>query len=380
MTLRFITAEARAGLRKLKSGVAQLCVTSPPYYGKRDYGTARWVGGDPRCHHGTDKKWLLKNSTQRNGTTGGKRHQENAYAAKRFKVACHLCGARREDLQIGLEATPEEYIEKIVAVFREVWRVLADDGLLYVILGDTYAGSGGAGGVASTGLWRDGRSEESRLKVATGVRARQPGAKKSTVPPGLKAKDRFLIPARVALALQADGWYLRDEIIWNKPAPMPSSAKDRTTMAHEHIYMLSKRSIYYYDAAAIAEPSVYAPGCGWDEEKKGTRNGKRGAVQKRRIDPEQSFRAIREMRNKRSVWTVRSQPYQGEHFATFPPELIEPCILAGSAPGDTVVDPFGGVGTTAAVCQSLRRNAISIDLNPKYTAIAKRRAGRDAHA
>lgn len=365
MTVRIITSEARAGLRKLDSGIAQLCATSPPYYGKRDYGTARWVGGDPRCHHGTGKKWLLKNATQRSSTTGGRRHQENAYAAKRFKAGCHICGARREDLQIGLESTPEEYIEKLVAVFREVWRVLADDGLLYIILGDSYAGSGGQSPQQGGQLHGSKRLREN---ITLSARAKPGG--------NVKIKDRLLIPARVALALQADGWWLRDEVIWNKPAPMPSSAKDRTTMAHEHIFMLSKRPTYYYDAAAIAEPSIYAPGCGWDEEKKGTWEGKRRANQKRRIDPEQPFRAIREMRNKRSVWTVVARPYKDEeHFATFPPELIEPCILAGSRPGDTVVDPFGGVGTTAAVCQRLRRHAVSIDLSPKYSAIAKRRTG-----
>lgn len=366
MTLQFITAEARAGLRRLKSGVARMCVTSPPYYGKRDYGTGRWIDGDADCHHGTDRAWLLKNTSHRNTTTGGRRHQENSYAAKRFKARCSICGAVREDLQIGLESTPEEYIEKLVAVFREVHRVLADDGTLWLNLDDSYAGSGGQSPQQGGQLYGSKRSREN---VSLSARVRPCGV--------IKIKDRLLIPARVALALQADGWWLRDEIIWHKPAPTPSSAKDRTTAAHEHIFLLAKRPHYYYDAAAIAEPSIYAPGCGWEEEKKGTRNGKRGAVQKRRIDPEQSFRAIREMRNKRSVWTVAARPYKDEeHFATFPPELIEPCILAGSAPGDTVVDPFGGVGTTAAVCQSLRRSAISIDLNPKYTAIAKRRAGR----
>ncbi len=229
----------------------------------------------------------------------------------------------QEDKQLGMEDTPEEFISNLVDVFREVKRVLRDDGTVWLNLGDTYCGTG------HKGNYTDPKHKEGRngQKIALNNKI-----------DGLKSKDLVGIPWRVALALQQDGWYLRQDIIWHKPNTMPESVKDRCTKAHEYIFLLSKNKKYYYDDEAIKEDAV-----------------------------------IGKKRNKRSVWTVPTKPFKGAHFATFPPELIEPCILAGCPEGGVVLDPFGGSGTTAVVANNHYRNAVLIELNRSYIAIMKKR-------
>jgi len=297
MSIQVLNGDCREILPTLPAGSVQCCVTSPPYFGLRDYGVAG---------------------------------------------------------QIGLEATPDEFIAAMVEVFRDVRRVLADDGTLWLNLGDSYAmsikGAGGqgkqhtnAGSVHADRSWR--------------------------IPTGFKPKDLLMIPARVALALQADGWWLRSHIIWHKPNPMPESVTDRPTSAHESVFLLTKSARYFYDAEAVKE-ALAAP----DNLKRTAENGQgNGELAKGK-----RFGSDIDGRNLRNVWTVATQPFSGAHFATFPPALIEPCIKAGSRSGDTVLDPFGGAGTTGLVADRLNRNAILIELNPTYAAMAGDRIQSDA--
>ena len=278
--------------------------------------------------------------------------------------------------QLGQEDTPQEFVTNIVDTLDLVWELLADDGTLWLNLGDSYANgeknrtisqavdkSGLQGGKAS-----QAKSARSKTKVAG----------------GLKIKDLAGIPWRVALALQERGWYLRQDIIWHKPNPMPESVKDRCTKAHEYIFLLSKSPKYYFDHDAIKEPAIYgSKGSkfnvgktgqhqqGRASKKRGEFNGKTNAIPGR-----EAFRSIKEMRNKRSVWTVPSKPYKGAHFAVFPPDLIRPCIMAGSKRGDIVLDPFFGSGTTGEVAQSLGRNWIGCELNPEYEPLQKARTSQ----
>lgn len=249
--------------------------------------------------------------------------------------------------QIGLEPTPDEFIAELVAVFREVRRVLRDDGTLWLNLGDSYSGSGKGGNQGSLGV--------------RGIRR-----------PPYKDKDLIGIPWMAAFALRADGWYLRQDIIWHKPNPMPESTKDRCTKAHEYIFLLSKSPTYYFNNEAIKEPTIN-PGSGetW-AEKKAKGSPMRHGLQSAAFHKAGGF-ISKETRNKRSVWTVTPKPFKGAHFATFPPALIEPCILAGCPLGGTVLDPFGGAGTTGLVAVQNARNAILIELNPEYIEIASRR-------
>jgi DNA modification methylase len=285
-------------LKTLPDKTIQCCVTSPPYYGLRDYGV---------------------------------------------------------DGQIGLEGTPDEYVEKLVAVFTEVKRVLRDDGTLWLNLGDSYAGSGkGIGSDHGKAVFTDGEIAKTDWRKTC-----------------LKPKDLVGIPWRVAFALQSDGWYLRQDIIWAKPNPMPESVTDRCTKSHEYIFLLTKSARYYYDNEAIKEWSI-------DKESltgRRPRNaGKMDSVDADNykfhgsVDENGKLRhgQIYEMRNRRSVWTITTKPYKEAHFATFPPEIPEICIRAGSKPGDTILDPFCGSGTTGEVAMKLDRNFIGIELNEKY--------------
>jgi DNA modification methylase len=274
----------------------QCCVTSPPYYGLRDYG----------C-----------------------------------------------DGQIGLESTPEAYVEKLVAVFREVRRVLKDDGTLWLNLGDSYNGSGGAGGDYNDGGLKEGQPKYPGRNIHA-----------------LKPKDLIGIPWRVAFALQADGWYLRQDIIWAKPNPMPESVTDRCTKSHEYIFLLTKSARYYYDNEAVQELSVSESGTAgsWDGNRDfGLPNGHT------RFAKPNLGGSIDGKRNKRSVWNVTTKPYKEAHFATFPEEIPRTCILAGSKKGDTILDPFSGAGTTGVVAEKLNRKYIGIELNPQYTKMAEDR-------
>ena len=259
----------------------------------------------------------------------------------------------RCDGQIGLEPTPDEFCAAMIQVFREVRRVLRDDGTVWLNLGDSYARD-------SRVRWNSTMHSERGWKCNQAMR----NAANVVRDGGLKPKDRMMIPARVALALQADGWWLRDEIIWHKPNPMPASVTDRTTPAHEMIYLLTKSSRYYYDADAVMERAVCdrIRGPALHADTKST-NGNGGLAR----------RPLADTRNRRSVWTVTTKPFKGAHFATFPPDLIEPCILAGCPLGGTVLDPFGGAGTTGLVAQQYGRNAILCELNPEYAAMARER-------
>ena len=320
-----ITGDALTELKNLDSGIVQTCITSPPYWGLRDYG----------C----------------NG-------------------------------QLGLEPTPEEYVANLVAVFAEVKRVLREDGTLWLVLGDSYASRTGYTGRGDDGTGcptsrlgpkRDGCPSNTGMGARTRIEKN----------PDLKPKDLIGIPWRVAFALQSDGWYLRSDIIWSKPNPMPESVTDRPTSAHEHIFLLAKSRKYYYDADAVREPHTQAikdgviPSAEWQPKREslgkvqtaGSEFLNMGGTVNRNPD----YYGNPAGRNKRNVWTVATKPYPEAHFAVFPDALIEPCVLAGSAEGDTVLDPFMGAGTTALVALRNRREFIGIELNPDYVALTEKR-------
>lgn len=317
--------DCREIMRKWASqGVkAQTCVTSPPYYGLRDYGTGKWIGGYENCSHKRDSKYSEKTIT-------GHANKELTVGDAIYKSVCPKCGAIREDRQLGLEETPEEYIKAMVEVFRCVWDVLEDDGTLWVNIGDSYCGTGSKGDYVDPKNpdGRNGQSVSKTLKLD-----------------GYKSKDLIGIPWMLAFALRADGWYLRQDIVWHKPNPMPEPVSDRCTKAHEYIFLLSKSRKYHFDHVAIKEPV------------KG--------------DSETD-----EMAHKRSVWSVPTKPYTGAHFAVFPTDLIEPCILAGAPVGGIVLDPFMGSGTTAQVAQDLGRQYIGCELNPEYGKLQKKRTAQ----
>jgi DNA modification methylase len=289
--------DCRETMRKWASeGIkAQTCVTSPPYYGLRDYG---------------------------------------------------------HDGQIGLEETPEEYIKAMVEVFRCVWDVLEDDGTLWLNIGDSYAGNNSR--ASNNGRAGFGNARE-KVVNRTGE--------------GLKTKDLIGIPWMLAFALRADGWFLRQDIIWHKPNPMPESVQDRCTKAHEYIFLLTKSQKYYYDHEAIKDPV---------KDDWGTRDRANGKYHNEGtgLQPHSGLEKSYEMANKRSVWSVPVKPYTGAHFAVFPSELIEPCILAGAPVGGIVLDPFMGSGTTAQVSQDLGRQYIGCELNPAYEKLQKKRTAQ----
>lgn len=281
-------------LPTLAAGRFRCCVTSPPYWGLRDYGHAD---------------------------------------------------------QIGLEPTPAGYVERMVRVFREVRRTLTDDGTCWINIGDSY--------VANKGMGNTGRHNDGDAWGGDGVDKR--GC-------GLKPKDLVGIPWRLAFALQADGWYLRSDIIWAKPNPMPESVTDRPTKAHEYVFLLSKSARYFYDAAAVAEQAVKgAAGSSFAE-------GKTGANGMGRVG--EALREDSDTRNARTVWTIASQPFAGAHFATMPPALAERCILAGSQIGDEVIDPFLGSGTTGMVAERNGRRWFGVELQPDYEPIIRQRTAQ----
>ena len=290
-------------LKDIEDNTIQCVVTSPPYWGLRDYG---------------------------------------------------------EDDQLGLEETPEEYVENMVNVFREVKRVLKDDGTLWLNIGDSYARTPNSQ-VSQKGLCAT-KNDHKKYEYSH----------KKDYGDTIKPKDLVGIPWRLALALQADGWYLRQDIIWHKPNPMPESVTDRCTKAHEYIFLLSKSAKYYYDADAIREPSLE-----YGKDKRSDMGniryeGKR-TIDKTGANGQQGFCTITEKRNKRSVWKINTKPYKDAHFAVFPEELPTLCIKAGSKEGDVVLDPFFGSGTTGWVAQRLYRKWMGIELNPEYIKIANKR-------
>lgn len=344
---KIIFGDCRDTMKELaKDGVkVQMCVTSPPYFGLRDYGTSSWEGGDADCKHSISMptKW----NDPKRGTSVLRPEVSHRGGDSSH---CHLCGAKRVDLQIGLEETPEQYITAMVEVFRCVKDILADDGVLWVNIGDSYA-------MASM------RGENSKFSGQVGAHKGYENGSvklgKRSIPLGIKAKDLIGIPWMLAFALRADGWYLRQDIIWHKPNPMPESVMDRCTKAHEYIFLLSKSPKYFYDNEAIKVPV---------KDDWGTRDRTSGKYHNEGtgLQPHTGLEKSYEMANKRSVWTVNTKPYKGAHFAVFPEELIEPCILAGSRVGDIVLDPFMGSGTTAQVAQKLGRKYLGCELNIDY--------------
>lgn len=265
----------------------------------------------------------------------------------------------QEEEQLGLEDTPEEFVENLVSVFREVKRVLRDDGTVWLNLGDSYS-SGGRTTTTNQTLRGDKDYGVTRPKPSKGI----------------KPKDLIGIPWRVAFALQADGWYLRQDIIWHKKNCMPESVKDRCTKSHEYIFLLSKNAKYYFDNESIKEDAVrhgsIPKGKKYSSE---LADSKIGGKHTRETLNEKPVAA---KRNKRSVWTVTTKPFKGAHFATFPPDLIDPCVLAGCPESGTVLDPFGGAGTTGLVAEQNNRDSILIELNPEYIEIAEKRLNNDA--
>jgi DNA modification methylase len=348
---KILVGDARARLSEIETASVQCVVTSPPYFGLRDYGN---------------------------------------------------------DAQMGLESTPAEYVKELVGVFDEVWRVLKDDGTLWLNLGDSYAGSGrGPGGDKSKQRTNAGSMVESvRLYKSGGAN---------------KPKDLLGIPWRVAFALQDAGWYLRQDIIWAKPNPMPESVIDRCTKSHEYLFLLSKSARYYYDASAIAEDAIgqnvhdltgtSRRGIPGQSDQTGNRlavdswkgsrfdNGKTAEHQLGRSqqrgplfggskygesdDPSFATYSGNEYvangkRNKRDVWTISTEPFKDAHFAVMPTKLVEPCILAGSRECDLILDPFAGSGTVGVVALRNQRNFVGIELNPEYAEMAKNRIKDDA--
>ena len=294
-----LVGDTRQCLADIPDASVQSCVTSPPYWGLRDYG---------------------------------------------------------HDGQIGLEHTPDQYVEQMVSVFREVRRTLKHDGTLWLNLGDSYAGNNSRAsnnGRAGFGTKREGVFTKSGE--------------------GLKDKDLVGIPWRVAFALQADGWWLRQDIIWHKPNPMPESVTDRCTKAHEYLFLLSKSDRYHFDHHAIQEPAKWSQDARAGKGRltyEGKRQGEKGTGQ-------EAFVTIKDMRNRRSVWTIPTRPFRGAHFAVMPEALVEPCILAGSQPGDMILDPFTGSGTVACVALRHNRRFIGTELNPEYVDIARQRITDD---
>ena len=312
--IKIFHGDCRDVLPTLEAGSVNCCVTSPPYWGLRDYGT---------------------------------------------------------DGQLGLESTPEEYVETMVAVFREVWRVLADDGTLWLNLGDSYASNWGMGAKRKSSWWSSasGKLEgKGWNEVETAI---PPNSFKPGRADGLKVKDLVGIPWMVAFALRKDGWYLRSDIIWHKPNPMPENVTDRPTKSHEYLFLLTKSQRYYYDADAIREDAEY---------------GRRSAFRSNNYTNNRSMNNVPTVnggtisgadpeagRNRRSVWTIPTYSYSGAHFATFPPKLIEPCIKAGCPEGGLILDPFLGSGTTAAVANKHGCRFVGTEINEEYVKLAVNR-------
>ena len=304
MVNKILFGDCRETLKTIDTK-ARMCVTSPPYYGLRNYGG--------------------------------------------------------EDKQIGMEQTPEEYIEQLVDVFRSVRDVLTDDGTLWLNIGDTYYNYRSDGNYPKQTVSRTKQD----LPDFSPVRGNKLH--------NLKSKDLIGIPWMLAFALRADGWWLRQDIIWNKPNPMPESVKDRCTKSHEYIFLLSKSKNYYYDNEAIKEPV---------KQDWGTRDRTKGKYHNKGtgLQPHSGLTKSYTTKNKRSVWTVTNKPYKGAHFAVYPPDLIEPCIKAGSEEGDVVLDPFMGSGTTAVVSKSLGRHYIGCELNEDYGKLIQKRLSEKSFA
>lgn len=379
--------DALAVLRTLPDETVHCCVTSPPYYGLRDYGTARWDGGLPDCDH-----MMLRGSQGSTGERSDRTHTQRVP----YKDTCGRCGATRVDQQIGLERTPEEFVARLVEVFREVRRVLRADGTCWVNLGDSYATGAGKVGECPGGgeqgeRWRGAgpKDQDPRRSAPRG-----PMTSPNRMPlPGLKPKDLIGIPWMVAFALRADDWWLRSDVVWAKGNGMPESVKDRPTRAHEYIFLLSKSERYFYDYEAVKEPVAESTPARYNrarsDDHKYANGGPGGQTIARTFGHmkqdghgrrhagfnEREFSGDpRETRNLRSWWLFNTEPNPEAHFACMPLRLAERCILAGCPPGGTVLDPFAGAGTTGLACLKHGREFVGIELNAGYIEIAERRA------
>lgn len=323
MSVRILHGDCRDVLKTLAAGSVQCCVSSPPYFGLRSY--------LPSSH--PDKS-----------------------------------------LEIGNEDSPSQYVETMVSVFREVWRVLADNGTLFLNIGDSYTPTNRGENAKPKG---DGPVSDLQANCLHSDLPTRKAMIQAVTREGFKDKDRMMIPARMALALHADGWWLRDEIVWHKPRPTPHPVKDRTVCAHEMVYMLTKSAHYFYDWAAVEEPSAY-PGL--------KRKAGKAFRDLAEVDPNAARKrpgadreiTVRDTRRARSVLSISPSPYVGQHFATMPVELADWCIRAGSREGDTVLDPFAGVGTTGLAADRIRRQAILIELVASHTGAQAARITRDA--
>ena len=361
-----LQGDCRKVLATLPDESVHCCISSPPYWGLRDYQTAEWEGGDTECDHlGKPHRTRSGFNERYSGIAASEDNKQDALTYPMGNV-CDKCGARRIDSQLGLEETPVAYVENMVAVFRAVRRVLRDDGTLWLNLGDSYTSGNRAD------------RDPALVSSSSGLTNRSNGLDRARTPVGLKPKDLVGIPWRVAFALQADGWYLRQDIIWAKPNPMPESVTDRCTKSHEYIFLLTKSARYYYDNEAIREPNSE------NSEKWGKMvptktakaqgsHGATSALTANMTHEEVVEKYYTNGRNKRDVWTVTTKPFKGAHFATFPPDLIEPCILAGSAADTLVLDPFSGAGTTGLVAVQHGRRYIGIELNADYLEMSRKR-------
>lgn len=410
--LTILEGDCRTVMAEMEPESVQCVVTSPPYFGLRDYGIAPSVWGGEAHEHEWGESIVANAAGYEVGEKARWNHRQNGRGEVQERIlekdAVDVGWTRKDVKQgqfcpcgawlgvLGLEPTLEAYVAHMVEVFRLVRRVLRKDGTVWLNLGDSYATAGGGRAYGST----DGAVGRGDAPCDL----RKP-------PPGLKPKDRMMVPARVAIALQADGWWLRDEIVWHKPNPMPSSVTDRTTPAHEMVYLLTKSARYFYDGSAIAEPLAessvqrinqptfdsqtggpkdYANGTNPNQSARKALVSLRdkqaeiaahahGATERTmggfndRWDASEDAGSAPLTRNKRSVWTIPTAPYPAAHFATFAPKLVEPMILAGSKPGDVILDPFGGSGTVGMVAQMHSRRAVLIDLNPDYLAQQLRR-------
>jgi len=324
--ITILQGDAITRLRELPAESVQCVITSPPYYGLRAYNTVPLVwGSEPSCEHLWGPMQRTRWANEAPGPNGRKKNGAASHTkTKTTGPFCQTCGAWRGEL--GQEVTVSAFIDHLTMVFREVWRVLKPDGVCWVNIADSYAGSGCGGGV--------------------------------------KNKDLCLVPERLAIALQEFGWYVRADVIWAKENGMPESMEDRPTRAHEYVWMLTKSETYYANMEAVAERA-----------KTGSRGSlfTVGKTDKAHPGASRKPRQERETKNIRDVWTINPEGFPGAHFATMPSALAERCILAGSRPGDLVCDPFGGSGTTGMVARRLERRAVLIELNPTYVEMCERR-------
>ncbi len=338
-------------LKTLPDAIFNCIITSPPYYGLRDYGTAKWDGGDANCNHKVGRFTTIVNSKKQLSNSGSGDMQA--------RNICPHCGARRIDAQVGQEQTPDEYVARLVEIFHEARRTLRDDGTLWLNIGDSYS-AGGRGA---------GREQRGTFGVKTA--SAQALGRKST--PGFGAKQLLGIPWRVALALQADGWILRSDIIWNKPNVMPSSVKDRPTTSHEYVFLFSKKLRYYYNADAMRE-KLSGTSHGGNYPNPGQKSLSVGHNVNGRLGLRNEDKGIKS-RNARTVWAINTEVSSLAHTAIMPRRLVRKCLLAGCPPDGIVLDPFGGSGTTGVVARSEGRRYTLIELNPEYVAIAEKQLG-----